>query len=457
MTKEEFENLCLPENVQVVVIMGGLGTRLKEYTADCPKSLVPVGEKAFFDYELELLTQTGFQRFVFCLGYRSEQIRDHYGDGSAYGIEIRYSYDQDPEDETGTAKLLGTGGAVRKALPLLDEDFLLIYADSYMDIDYREVLYRYAGAKRRGMRSLMTLLHNFGRYDRSNVIYEDGKLVLYDKKAPSEKMQYIDYGVNMFERALFENVPEGESFDLSMLQHDLSLRGELEGLPVRRRFYEIGSPESYREFIKYAEERFDSSCPAVFLDRDGVLNEIVYDDNTEQLDSPLQPESLTLLPGVADAVRKLKKAGFYIFIVTNQPAAAKGKTTLAKLYDINERLREFLAEGGEDPVDEIFMCPHYPTEGKYTREHFLIRKCECRKPGTGLIRSAAGKYNIDLSASYMVGDSFTDVICGRDAGVKTVFIGNYKCDLCARLKYQKPDLIVSSLPEFAEKIAENPS
>ena len=436
--------LCRAENIQAVVMMGGLGTRLKEFTADCPKPLVDVNGRPFFDYEFDLLRQAGFRKFVFCAGYRADMIEAHYGDGSKYGVKIEYVLD----DQGPEAKLLGTGGAIRKALPVLEEDFMVTYADSFMDIDYNEVIYRYAVSKAGGARSLMTLYHNFGKYDTSNVIFEDGHLVLYDKKNLSDRMQFIDYGVSMFERSLFEEYKAGEKFDLAVIQHELSVGGRLEGLVVSKRFYEIGSPDSYREFTAYAHERFDVPHRAVFLDRDGTINEIVYIDETEQLDSPMEVSQLKLIDGAADAVRALKAAGYLVFIVTNQPSAAKGKTTLGRLYDINHELLRLCG----DCIDDIFMCPHYGTEQPHTKEKFLIKKCDCRKPLPGLIKQAMQKYDIDASASWMVGDSFTDVQCGRAAGVKTAFVGNFKCDVCSRLDFSRPDMIVSSVAEFAMKI-----
>lgn len=435
------QELCKAENIQVVVMMGGLGTRLKEYTADCPKPLVDVNGRPFFDYEFDLLRLAGFRKFLFCAGYRADMIKEHYGDGSKYGVSIRYSLDDMGPD----AKLLGTGGAIRKALDLLEPDFMVTYADSFMDIDYGEVIYRYAAAKAHGALALMTLFHNFGKYDTSNVIYENGRLVLYDKKNLSERMQFIDYGVSMFERSLFEAYPAGERFDLAEIQHQLSVEGALEGLTVTRRFYEIGSPDSYREFREYAHERFDVAKKAVFLDRDGTINEIAFDENTEQLDSPMSVSQFRMLDGAAEAIKALKDKGFYVFVVTNQPSAAKGKTTLGRLYDID---RELLRICG-DSIDDIFMCPHYPNECPQTREKFLIRQCDCRKPKPGLILQAMKKYNIDAAASFMAGDSFTDIQCGRAAGVRTAFVGNYKCDVCSRLDFSKPDMIVKSLGDFA--------
>ena len=311
------------EDVQVVVMMGGVGSRLGDIVAACPKPMLPVGEKPFFEYELRLLVSAGFRNFLFCTGYLSSEIEDYFGTGEKFGVNIKYQ--RDSEDAEGRAVLLGTGGALRHAYPLLEDDFMLVYADSFMDIDYREVVYRYFASKERGMLSLMTLLHNGGRFDASNVVYKDGRLVLYDKEKPSPDMEYIDYGVNMFSRSVLDDHEDGERFDLSVIQHELSEKGRLEGLTVTKRFYEIGRPEPYREFTEYAAGRFLKPGKAAFLDRDGVINEIVYNEDTELLDSPMTPEELVLIDGAKEAVSRLKSAGYYVFVVTNQPAAAKGK------------------------------------------------------------------------------------------------------------------------------------
>ena len=432
-------------DIQVVVMMGGTGSRLGDMVASCPKPMLPVNDRPFFEYELKLLVLAGFRRFLFCTGYLSSEIEDCFGYGSKYGVSI--DYQKDSQDEDGNAVLLGTGGALRHAYPRLDEDFLLVYADSFMDIDYREVVWRYFEAKHNGKLSLMTLLRNGGRFDASNVIYRDGNLLLYDKKLKDPAMDHIDYGVNMFTRSVLEKYQDGDRFDLSDIQHELSLAGKLEGLLVTRRFYEIGRPESYREFIEYARERFDTTRKAAFLDRDGVLSEILYNEDTEQLDTAMRPDELRLIPGAAEAVASLKEAGYYVFIVTNQPGAAKGKTSLGLIYDTNKRLMELIPG-----IDEVFMCPHHPKGEKRSREQNLIRVCECRKPGTGMIDDACAKYAVDKAGSFMAGDSCTDIECGRKAGVSTVFIGDYKCDMCARLSYDKPDMIAGSLAEAVEKI-----
>ena len=432
-----------PADVQVAVLMGGLGTRLKNYTKDCPKSLVDVCGRPFFDYQLDLLTAWGFKKFVFLIGYKADMIEEHYGDGSSRGISIKYSYDGE--------KLLGTGGAVRRALDLLEDDFLLMYGDSFMDIDYAETLYRYERGKAAGARALMTVLRNNNRFDKSNVVMDGGRLALYDKHNPTPEMDYIDYGVCMYERSLFEPYAADEAFDIADIQHELSTEGKMVAQTVTKRFYEIGSPESLAEFSRYVTKRFNEDHPAVFVDRDGVINEIVWNDDIEQLDSPMKVSQFKFLPAAAEALKMIADKGYYIFIVTNQPGAAKGKTDLATLYDINTHMIDELSRHGVD-IDDIFMCPHYPKELPATREKFLIKKCNCRKPEPGLIYRAMRKYHIDMAASYMIGDSCSDVVAGSAVGLQTVFIGDLKCDLCKKLGDISPTFVAKDLFDAAESI-----
>ncbi|MCR4924198.1 MAG: HAD-IIIA family hydrolase [Lachnospiraceae bacterium] len=432
-----------PKDLQVVVLMGGLGTRLKEYTKVCPKPLVEVNKKPFFDYQLMLLKAAGFKKFLFLIGYKADMIEEYYKDGSELGISIKYCYDG--------KELLGTGGAIRRALPYLEEDFLVTYGDSFMDIDYRETIYRYFAGKAKGSRAVMTILKNNNSFDKSNVVARDGRIILYDKMKPLPEMEYIDYGVCIYERSLFEEYEEGVKFDVAIIQNKLSLEGKLEAHEVTRRFYEIGSPKALEEFKAYAKERFSGGLKAVFLDRDGVINEIVYNEDIEQLDSPQKKEDFKLLPNVVSALRKFKDKGYLIFIVTNQPGAAKGKSRLSDLYDINTGfVNSMKAEGIE--LEAVYMCPHYPRLLPYTKEKFLIKECDCRKPKPGLILKAGESYNIDYENSYMIGDSFTDVEAGKAAGVKTVYIGDLKCDACKKLCDIEPDIIARDILDASEKV-----
>ena len=417
--------------------MGGLGTRLG--LKDRPKALADVHGIPFFDYELKLLRRWGFHKFLFLVGYRADAVEAYYGDGSSRQIEIRYSYDGPVQ--------LGTGGALCRAMNQLEDDFLLIYGDSFMDLDYQETVYRYYMEKAAGKWGLMTLLHNDNLYDRSNVIYENQELVLYDKNHLAREMHYIDYGVSMLSRNVLEEEQTEGAFDLSDRLTFVSKMGKLAGQVVTKRFYEIGTPESYKEFCNYAKERFYELKPAVFFDRDGVINELCFHEESGQLDSPFAPGDFRYKDGILECLRFVKEQNFYLFIVTNQPAAAKGKLPLARLYDLNTWLVNDLKEKGIC-VDALCMCPHHPQGDRNTNAPFLIRTCDCRKPGEAMLTGLADVYGIDMEASYMVGDSYTDMIAGRRAGVKTVMLGSLKCDACQRMEGNQPDYIIETVEKL---------
>jgi histidinol-phosphate phosphatase family protein len=435
------------KDMQVVVLLGGLGTRLKDITVNTPKPMVDIHGQPFFYYQMELMKWYGLRKFLFCVGYKGSMVEEYFGDGSKFGVSIEYSYDGD--------KLLGTGGAVRKALNLLDEDFIIIYGDSYMDIDYQEAIYRYEELKaKKGIRGLMTVFKNKNSYDKSNVVFKENTLICYDKRNTTDDMEYIDYGVSILNRSVIEEIPMGEVTDLADIFTKMVNDKLMEGLKVRNRFYEIGTPASLNEFRDYIHERLFTPKPVIFLDRDGTLNEIVFNDETESLDSPLEEGQLKLIPGSVEALKTFREMGYSLIVVTNQPAAAKGKVPLGKLYDVNNRLRDIMTEN-DIHIDEILMCAHFPKEQVNVKDKFLIKECSCRKPKPGLLEKAMEKFCVDKDRSYMVGDSYVDVLAGAAVHLKTVFLGKYKCDACQLLGESKPDFIVKNLRGFAEILKGN--
>lgn len=419
---------------QVVVLMGGLGTRLG--LKDRPKAMADVNGRPFFDYELKLLKRWRFRKFLFLVGRQAEMIENYYGDGSGWQVEIRYSCDG-PEQ-------LGTGGALKQAEALLEDDFLLLYGDSFMDMDYQELACRYRIQKAAGKDGVMAVLKNENRYDRSNVICWGGELVRYDKIHASTEMEYIDFGVSLLSKSILSDVKKGKKFDLSQLLAKLSAQGRLAAQEVTKRFYEIGTPGSWKEFSDYARWRFDEAHKAVFLDRDGVINELVWNDDAEQLDSPLKKEDFVYMDSVIPTLLSLQSRGYLLFIVTNQPAAAKGKIGADRLYDLNTWLIRDLESKGVS-VEFVNVCPHHPQGGRAAQAPYLIRRCGCRKPEAGLILDLMEVYCIDARRSYMVGDSYTDIIAGKKAGLRTVLLGKLKCDMCQRLQMYRPDHIIRDI------------
>lgn len=231
-------------NLPVAILAGGLATRLRPITETIPKALVEVANKPFIVHQLELLVRHGIERVVLCVGYLGEQVEAVLGDGKQLGIDVLYSYDGE--------ELVGTGGALRRALSSLGDRFLVAYGDSYMDCDYAGIARTFNDAGKLG---LMTVLRNDGRWDTSNVIFGDGHIVRYDKFHTSAEFTHIDYGVGALQASVLAGYPEGEKLDLAVVYQDLIARGELAAFEVHGRFYEIGSPGGLDETRRFLERK----------------------------------------------------------------------------------------------------------------------------------------------------------------------------------------------------------
>ena len=219
-----------PTDLPVAILAGGLATRLRPLTERVPKLLIEVAGEPFFSHQLRLLRGAGLRRLVVCVGHLGEMIVDQYGDGRDWGLSLTYAFDGDT--------LLGTGGALIRALPQLGEAFFVLYGDSYLPIDYRAVGESFLTA---GAPGLMTVYENRGRFDRSNVWFEDGRIRAYNKHQPMPEMQHIYYGLGVFRAEAFDGYPRTTPVDLADVQRDLSAQGKLAGFTIRERFYEIGS------------------------------------------------------------------------------------------------------------------------------------------------------------------------------------------------------------------------
>jgi len=194
---------------------------------------LPVAGKPYVEHQLELLRAHGARRVVLSVGYLGHLIEEHIGDGSRFGLDIRFSYDG-PEPA-------GTAGAVRRALPLLGDEFMVLYGDTYLRIEYQDVARAF---RRSGLPALMTVLRNRGEWAPSNAVYEHGRVIAFDKESPPKEAEWIDYGLSVFERSTLEQDP---ATDLADLAHELARQERLAGYPVHERFYEIGTPEALAE------------------------------------------------------------------------------------------------------------------------------------------------------------------------------------------------------------------
>jgi len=232
----------------IIVLAGGLATRLRPVTQTLPKSLIPVNEKPFVLHQLNLFEKSGFTKVHFCLGYLGHMVEEVILKSKfANTLEISFSYDGD--------KLLGTGGAIRNVLEQLPPTFFITYGDSYLDVEYSEVESFFLKNIKNEKTALMTVFNNKGKWDTSNVIFENKQIILYSKTTKSPKMQYIDYGLGILTKGNFDDYDEGDIFDIATIYEQLSIDNNLLGLEVGQRFYEIGSFTGIEDISDYLKNK----------------------------------------------------------------------------------------------------------------------------------------------------------------------------------------------------------
>ena len=225
----------------VVILAGGVATRLRPITETIPKALITVAGAPFIAHQLLLLRKNGIKKAVICSGYLSNQIEDFVGDGSKFGLSVTFSVDGE--------RLLGTGGAIKKALPLLEEEFFVMYGDSYLTVNFKNVYDSFLSHT--SSLGLMTVFKNHNAWDNSNIVFEGGQIVAYDKKIKIKGMDYIDYGLGILKKQAFDAMADKEVFDLSAIYQDIISKKRMCGYEVPERFYEIGSLSGLEETGRY--------------------------------------------------------------------------------------------------------------------------------------------------------------------------------------------------------------
>lgn len=230
--------------VSAAILAGGLATRLRPLTETIPKSLIDVNGEPFIAHQLRLLRENQIERVVLCVGHLGEKIQETIGDGARFDLQVEYSFDG--------PKLVGTAGALKCALPLLLDDFLVLYGDSYLDFDYQAAWRSFQASNKL---SLMTVFANEGRWENSNVEYDGVRIISYDKQNATGHMRYVDYGLGIFKKEAFGLVPTDQPYDLAQLYQEMLKQDQLAAFEVRNRFYEIGSVSGLQETRQYLASR----------------------------------------------------------------------------------------------------------------------------------------------------------------------------------------------------------
>ena len=430
--------------MKVVLMAGGRGTRISELFPDIPKPLIPIQGTPVLEREICSLRDQGFTDIILTIGYMAEKIKSYFGDGSKWGVKIEYFVEDKP---------LGNAGA----LFFLDmkEDFLLLNADAVFDVDFNRMVEFH---KQHG--GLVTLFThpNSHPYDSGLIIAgEDGKVEKWLAKEDERPLYYknrVNAGLHVINPKALQlsgvNKEEiGKEIDEKVKKVDLD-RQILKPLCGTGTMFCYDSPEYVKDMgtperFHQVEEDFKKGVvqaknlankqKAIFLDRDGTINKYVGFLRKE--------EEFELLPGVADAIKKINKSGYLAVVVTNQPVIARGEVTYSQLENIHNKMETLLGKEGAY-LDGIYFCPHHPHSGYEGEVKELKIDCDCRKPKPGMLLKAAEDLNIDLSQSYMVGDGENDIKAGKAAGCKTVLL-NTECE------YYGQDICVASLKDFVDQ------
>lgn len=392
-----------------VVIAGGKGTRLASAFPDLAKPMVPIDGLPVAEHLIRTYAAQGVQRFIFTLGHRGEQLRNHFGNGSAWGVAISYYDEVEP---------LGTAGALAELQSELGSSpFWVLYADTLSSIDLgrMEAFHRQHGA------DATLLVHpNDHPYDSDLIDAEpSGRIrAVYGKPHPADRevRNLVNAALYLFEPKLLNHIPRGTASDFGRdLFPTWAASNALFAYLTPEYIKDMGKPERLTQVEdamrsgKVEARNLRNPQRAVFLDRDGVIN----------VDSDLikHPDELVLIPGAAEAIRLLNTSQFITVVVSNQSVVARNLTDEAGVDRIHARMERLLADEAGAFVDAIYYCPHHP-HGGFPEENPAYKvECSCRKPKPGMLLDAAERFNIDLSASYMVGDSPRDIEAGQAAGV----------------------------------------
>lgn len=401
--------------MKAVIQAGGKGTRISEITGDViPKPMLEISGYPILYHQMMNLKKNGITDITVIIGHLGNVIKDYFGDGKQFGLNISY-VEEDPQ------KPLGTAGSLYFLKDKLKENFVFLLADVFIDIDF-EKMEQYHIANNA---DVTLLTHPNGHpFDSDLVVEEGGVVKAFDYKS-NDRTTYnyknlVNAGVMIFSPSVFKYLTELRKYNYEKdIIVPLINDGKVVSYKSSEYAKDMGTPERYRR----VQEDYNSGIcdaknlankqKAIFLDRDGTINEYVGFLRKE--------EDFRLIPGVSEAIKKINNSGYLAIVVTNQPVIARGEVTEEELEEIHKKMETLLGLDGAY-IDDIYYCPHHPDKGFEGEIPELKIECDCRKPKTGMLEKAAREHNIDLSSSIMIGDSTLDIKMAENAGMQSILL-----------------------------------
>lgn len=395
--------------MKVVIMAGGKGTRITSVASDIPKPMILIDGKPVLEHEIACLRKQGFIDIILTVSHLGNVIMDYFQDGSKFGVHIEYYFEKEP---------LGNAGALFKIKEKLTEDFLLLNADAMFDVDFN----RFVDFHKRHNALVTLFTHpNSHPYDSGLIISnEHNQVEKWLAKEDERPMYYknrVNAGLHVISPEVLNQVINTQKIDLD--------RQLLKPLAGTKKMYcydspeyvkDMGTPERYYAVCedfktgRVQSKNLSKKQKAIFLDRDGTINKYVgFLREIEQFE---------LLPNTSEAIKKINNSGYLAIVVTNQPVVARGEVTFEQLDQIHNKMETLLGKDGAY-LDGIYFCPHHPHKGFEGEIPELKVECECRKPKPGMLLQSAKDFNIDLSKSWMIGDSDNDILAGENAGCFT--------------------------------------
>ncbi len=420
-------------NITAVIMAGGKGTRIREINSEVPKPMIPLLDKPILQYEIETLKKQNITDIILVTGYLGDKIVSYFGDGSKFGVNIRYIEEKEP---------LGTAGSLYYLKDKVTENFLLLNGDNIFNVDIE----RFCEVHRKNNCLATILTHpNNHPYDSGVIVADKDNVVMKWMTKEEDRLWYrnrVNAGLHFLNSKILDRFTEVKKVDLD--------REVLKPLIAEKQLYvydspeyikDMGTPDRFYQVIddikrnKPEMRNLSHKQKAIFLDRDGTINKYVgflRDIN-----------DFELLPGVAEAIKLINQSDYLAIVVTNQPVIARGEVTYEQLNQIHNKMETLLGKEGAF-LDGLYFCPHHPDSGFEGEVKELKFDCDCRKPKPGMLLAASKDFNIDLSKSWMIGDGKNDVLCGRNACCKTAII--------AEKNEYDADKIGTSLLELVKEI-----